>query len=156
MLVGLCNRMAQEWFDDFAASCARLGLAQKTIAIGADDWMDQLAGVDIFVWRLTMNDPSCMAEARTKIPLVEAAGIRCFPSQQMLWLYDDKIRETFFLRKHGYPVPRTWVFFDEPAARAFATQASYPLVAKSHCGASAGGVVLFQSARQADRKSPHV
>lgn len=149
MLVGLCNRMAQAWFDDFAESCARLGLAQKTIAIGADDWMDQLEGVDIFVWRLTMNDPSCMAEARAKIPLVEAGGIRCFPSRQMLWLYDDKIRETFFLRQHGYPVPRTWIFFDEPAARAFATRASYPLVAKSHCGASAGGVVLFQSAKQA-------
>jgi len=149
MLIGLCNRMAQAWFDDFSASCARLGLEQKAIAIGADDWMDQLEGVDIFVWRLTMNDPSCMAEARAKIPLVEAAGIRCFPSQQMLWLYDDKIRETFFLRQHGYPVPRTWIFFDEASARGFAAQATYPLVAKSHCGASAGGVVLCQSAKQA-------
>jgi glutathione synthase/RimK-type ligase-like ATP-grasp enzyme len=141
--------MAKEWFDDFAESCARLGLEQKTIAIGADDWMDQLKGVDIFVWRLTMNDPSCMAEARAKIPLAEAAGIRCFPSQQMLWLYDDKIRETLFLRQHGCPMPQTWIFFDEAAGREFAAKASYPLVAKSHCGASAGGVVLVRSANQA-------
>jgi len=63
----------------------------------------------------------------------------------MLWLYDDKIRETFFLRQHGYPTPRTWVFFDGAAAKAFAAQASYPLVAKSHCGASSGGVQLIQS-----------
>lgn len=149
MLAGLCNRMAKEWFEDFTQSCASLGLDSKPIDIGADDWMDQVKGLDIFVWRLTMSDPSIMAEARAKLPLIEAMGIRCFPNQLMLWLYDDKIRETFFLRQHGYPSPSTHVFFDEPSARAFAAQAAYPLVAKSHCGASSGGVVLFRSAQEA-------
>jgi glutathione synthase/RimK-type ligase-like ATP-grasp enzyme len=149
MLVGLCNRMAKEWFDDFVQSCAALGLETKTITIGADDWLDQLKGVDIFVWRLTMGDSSCMAEARAKIPLIEATGIHCFPNQLMLWLYDDKIRETLFLRQHACPMPRTWIIFEEASAREFAAKASYPLVAKSHCGASSGGVVLVRSAAQA-------
>jgi hypothetical protein len=69
MIVGLCNRMAKEWYDDFVQSCTALGLEPKNITIGADDWVDQLKGVDIFVWRLTMGDSSCMAEARAKIPL---------------------------------------------------------------------------------------
>jgi|GEM_PF-5786280 len=149
MLVGLCNRMAAGWFDEFSNACNALGLDQKTIDIGADDWMEQLKGVDIFVWRLVMSDPSCMSEARTKIPFIEAMGIRCFPNQKMLWLYDDKIRETFFLRQNDYPTPRTWVFFDAKAAREFAAQASYPLVAKSHCGAGAKGVQLLKSPEEA-------
>lgn len=145
MLVGLCNRMAAEWSEEFSRSCTSLGLDQKPIQIGVDNWMEQLRGVDVFVWRLIMGDASCMAEARAKIPIIEAMGIRCFPSQKMLWLYDDKIRETFFLRQHGYPAPRTWVFFDEKAAWEFSSQASYPMVIKTHCGASSGGVELLQS-----------
>lgn len=137
--------------DEFARSCASLGLPARTIRIGADDWMEQMRGVDLFVWRLIMSDPSCMAEARTKIPILEAMGVRCFPSQAMLWLYDDKIRETFFLRQNGYPTPRTWVFFDRVAARDFAASATYPLVAKAHCGAGSGGVQLLASREQAER-----
>jgi hypothetical protein len=143
--------MAKQWHQEFERSSLALGLEPRTIDIGADDWMDQLKDVDIFVWRLIMSDPSCMAEARSKIPLIEAMGIRCFPNQQMLWLYDDKIRETFFLRQHGYPTPRTWVFFGSQPAREFAATASYPLVAKSHCGAGSGGVVLLQGRQEAEK-----
>lgn len=151
MLVGLSSRMATGWSDEFSRSCTSLGLDCKVIEIGADDWMEQLKGVDIFIWRLIMGDPSCMAEARSKIPLIEAMGIPCFPNKMMLWLYDDKLRETFFLRQHDYPTPRTWTFFDERAARDFAEQTSYPLVVKTHCGASSGGVELLNSPKEALR-----
>lgn len=149
MRVGLCNRMAKGWSEEFTRACADLGMEACPVAIGADDWMDQMRDLDLFVWRLTMGDASAMAEARTKIPILEGMGIPCFPNTLMLWLYDDKIRETFFMRQHGYPMPRTWVHFDEAAARDFAAQAAYPLVAKAHCGASAGGVMLLQSGREA-------
>jgi glutathione synthase/RimK-type ligase-like ATP-grasp enzyme len=142
--------MAQAWLEEFAQASSSLGMTHRIITIGSDDWMDQVKGLDCFVWRLIMSDPSCMAEARTKIPLLEAMGIRCFPNAKMLWLYDDKVRETFFLRRHGYPTPRTWVFFDQASAAAFVAGATYPLVAKSHCGAGSGGVVLLGSASEAE------
>jgi glutathione synthase/RimK-type ligase-like ATP-grasp enzyme len=141
--------MADGWFDEFSRSCSSLGLDKKVIEIGADDWMEQLKGVDIFVWRLIMGDPSCMAEARSKIPLIESMGIRCFPNPKMLWLYDDKIRETFFLRQHDYPTPRTWAFFDEKSARDFTAHTSFPMVVKTHCGAGSGGVELIKSPQKA-------
>lgn len=149
MRVGLCNRMASGWHDEFARACGALDLEARPVNVGADDWMDQVRGLDLFIWRLTMGDASAMAEARTKIPILERMGIRCFPNTEMLWLYDDKIRETFFMRQHGYPMPRTWIHFDEAAARGFAAEATYPLIAKAHCGASAGGVMLLKSAREA-------
>ncbi|WP_306601913.1 RimK family alpha-L-glutamate ligase [Geothrix sp. 21YS21S-2] len=151
MNVGLCNLMKPDWQAEFAKACSALGLGVRPIRIGADDWMDQVKGLDLFVWRLVMGETSGMAEARTKIPMLESMGIPCFPNSRMLWLYDDKIRETFFLRQHGYPTPRTWVFFGEEEARSFVAQAAYPLVAKSHCGASAGGVQLIAAPRDAER-----
>jgi len=149
MQVGLSTRMATPWFDEFSSSCEALGLDWRPITTGADDWMDQVKGLDLFIWRLTMSDPSSMAEARTKIPILTSMGIQCFPNQQMLWLYDDKIRETYFLRQHGYPTPRTWVFFEAGAAREFGAGAAFPLVAKSHCGAGSGGVERLDTRAQA-------
>ncbi|NTV73865.1 MAG: hypothetical protein HGA66_06620 [Holophaga sp.] len=151
MTVGLCNLMKPDWTAEFTRACETLGLGVRPIHIGADDWMDQVKNLEVFVWRLVMGDTSGMAQARTKIPMIESMGVRCFPNSQMLWHYDDKIRETFFLRKNGHPTPRTWVFFDAQEARDFAAGATYPLVAKSHCGASAGGVQLLASPREARR-----
>jgi glutathione synthase/RimK-type ligase-like ATP-grasp enzyme len=145
MKIGLCNRTAEGWLNEFKVACDQLKHSYEVIEIGDDDWITRLEGVDIFVWRLIMSDVSCMAEARTKIPLIEEMGITCFPSAKMLWLYDDKIRETFFFRQNRIPTPRTWVFFEEESARSFVAAATYPLVAKSHCGASSSGVEIFRT-----------
>ncbi len=149
MVIGLCDRMGVEWLEEFRSACDLLGLEYRIIRIGNDDWMEQLEGLGAFVWRVIMSDPSCMAEARAKIPLIEAMGLPCFPSQKMLWLYDDKIRETLFLRQHHYPTPGTWVYFEEAAARDHVVRAAYPMVTKSHCGASASGVALLRSREEA-------
>ena len=150
MRVGLCDRMHAGWLDEFKEACMASDFDYKIIEIGNDDWMNQLEGIDIFIWRLIMSDPSGRAEASAKIPVIEEMGITCFPNRQMLWLYDDKIRETYFLRHHGYPVPKTWVFFEQKSARNFVAKASYPLVAKSHCGASSCGVMILNSRKEAE------
>ena len=149
MKIGLSNRTSEAWLAEFQESCRQLGHEHQIVEIGKDDWMEQVQSLDVFVWRLVMGDPSSMAEARDKIPLLEEMGITCFPNRLMLWLYDDKIRESYFFRKHAYPTPRTWIFFEEASAREFIATASYPLVAKSHCGASSAGVVIFRTRKEA-------
>jgi hypothetical protein len=151
MIIGLCDRMAEEWLEEFQRGCQRLGLEYRVIRIGRGDWLEQLAGLDAFIWRVIMSDASCMAEARTKIPLIESMGIPCFPSRQMLWLFDDKIRESFFFQIHGYPLAKTEIFFDGEAAREFLAKTAYPIVTKSHCGASSSGVALLRTPEEARR-----
>ncbi|HJV23975.1 MAG TPA: hypothetical protein VJ570_14835 [Holophagaceae bacterium] len=154
MIVGLSAWMDQSrpsWMDEFKRACGLLGWEARVIDIGRDDWEQAVQGLELLVWRPAMGDPSEMAEIRTKIPFLEAMGIPCFPNSQMLWLYDDKIRETFFLRKHGYPTPKTFVSFNGAAAREYAEGATYPLIAKTHAGASARGVVKLDSKEQALR-----
>lgn len=149
--VGLADCMAPNWLDEFSGACQMLGLQHRIIAIGRNDWMEQVRGLGAFIWRPVMADPSNMAEIRTKIPLIEAMQIPCFPNSSMLWLYDDKIRETFFLRLHGYPMPETFVTFAEQEARAYVRQAIYPLVTKTHMGAASSGVMLLRSKHEAEQ-----
>ncbi len=144
MIVGLSDRMCRtpaDWRGEFEKACAALGLETRGVPVDGHAWMEAVRGVDLFVWRPTMGDPSEMAEIRTKIPLIEAMGIPCFPNSLMLWLYDDKIRETLFLKAHGHPVPETFISFSEEEARTYLDGAAYPLIAKTHMGASASGVV---------------
>lgn len=151
MVIGICTRTHLPWFEEFQNACRILGLEFRVIYIGQDDWIDQIKGIDAFLWRVIMGDPSCMAEAHTKIPLIEEMGIPCFPSKKMLWFFDDKIRESLFFRQNNYPTPNTWIFFDETSARKHAEKAEYPIVVKSHCGAGSSGVGLLRTPRDAHR-----
>jgi glutathione synthase/RimK-type ligase-like ATP-grasp enzyme len=108
--------MSADWIDEFKRACQALDADWVVIEVDRDDWMSQLRGLDLFVWHVLMDDPTCMFEVRTKIPLVEQSGIACFPSALMLWLFDDKVRETLFMRQQGYPMPSTFVSFDEAEA----------------------------------------
>ncbi len=151
MVIGICTRTHLPWFEEFKKACRILGLECKAIRIGEDDWMDQVRGIDAFFWRVIMGDPSCMAEAHIKIPLIEEMGIPCFPNKKMLWFFDDKIRESLFFRQNRYPTPKTSIFFDETAARQYAENAEYPIVVKSHCGAGSSGVSLLRTPTEARR-----
>lgn len=154
MIVGLSGRMQRspaDWLGEFERACAALGHEARVIPIDRDGWMEAVRGLDAFVWRPSMGDATEMAEIRTKLPLLEAMGIPCFPNARMLWLYDDKIRETFFLKLHGHPVPETFVTFSRSEAEDFLDRAAYPLVAKTHAGASASGVVLLKDRAEARR-----
>jgi glutathione synthase/RimK-type ligase-like ATP-grasp enzyme len=147
MIVGLNARMQRiptDWRGEFEKACATLGLEARSVPVASHGWMEAVKAVDVFVWRPRMGDPSEMAEIRTKIPLIEAMGIPCFPNSLMLWLYDDKIRETLFLKAHGHPVPETFISFSEAEARTYLDGATYPLIAKTHMGASASGVVRLR------------
>ena len=154
MILGLSGRMRRtpaDWLGEFERAGAALGLEPRILPVDHDGWMDAVRQVDLFVWRPTMGDPSEMAELRTKLPLIEAMGIPCFPNSLMLWLFDDKIRESFFLKQHGHPVPDTFVSFSEAEARAHLEGATYPLIAKTHMGASASGVVRLRDRAEALR-----
>ena len=150
--IGLADKMAvtsPNWLEEFESACRGVGLEYRIISVGRDCWMDDIEGLDGFVWRPVMSDASGMAEIRTKLPIIEGFNIRCFPNSLMVWLYDDKIRETFFLRANQYPTPSTFVTFEEDEAREYARQAEYPFVAKTHMGASSSGVMLIRSNHQA-------
>ncbi len=154
MIIGLSAWMGEtrhNWLEEFRGACLHLGWEPRVINIRENGWEKAVQDLDMFIWRPSMGDASEMAEIRTKLPFIESMGISCFPNSLMLWLYDDKIRETFFMRKHGYPTPETFVSFDAEEAHAYAQAATYPLIAKTHAGASASGVVKLDGPEAARR-----
>jgi hypothetical protein len=151
MRVGISTQTYPEWVKEFHTACAVLGLPCRLIETRRGDWFEQLLGVDLFVWRVHLGDYDSLAEARAKIPLIEQAGITCFPSTKMLWGYDDKIRQTYLFRQMGVAIPSTFISSDHDDIQVYLRAATYPLVVKSPCGASSSGVSLLASYADAER-----
>lgn len=116
----------------------------------AEFW-ENLKHCDAFIFHWSHHDFSRQM-AQNVLPVVENhLGIKCFPSQNSSWIYDDKIREYYLLRSQGFPAVRTWVFYDKTDALAFVRRAAYPVVFKLKSGAGASMVQLLDNAREAER-----
>jgi hypothetical protein len=78
-------------------------------------------------------------------------SIELYPTIRELNFYESKRSLANFLAINDIPHPRTKVFYDFERAEAYLNSCSYPIVAKTHCGASASGVEILTSKRQAVR-----
>jgi glutathione synthase/RimK-type ligase-like ATP-grasp enzyme len=150
MRIGIA-KAAPAWVQEFQRACEALGVHYTLVDIHRNDWLNQLGTVDALIWRTTLDDPAGLWEMRSKLPLIEEMGIACYPSTRMLWFYDNKIRETYFLQQQRLPIPGTFITFDESEALKFAAQTEYPIIIKTAGGASASGVAKVLSRAEAEK-----
>src|SRR5665647_1477173 len=62
--------------------------------------------------------------------------IKCWPNFETYWPYEDKIKEFYLLKSHGYPIIETRIFWNYNQADAFIKKTKFPIVAKLSKGAS--------------------
>lgn len=111
-------------------------------------FFEQLSGVDHFIFRWG-HAHSEVQKARSILPVVEGRlKIKTFPDQNTCWSFDDKIRQSYLMRKSGFPFLENWVFWDSDHARDWARNASYPVVFKLKAGAGSSNVLLVRSERE--------
>jgi len=133
---------------NYMAACRDLGVPYRVVDISGPDWIDRLEAhpCDAYlVWpSLALTIWKHLYDERLRI-MVEQLGKAVYPSLTALWIYESKRRVHYWLRAHGVPHPRTWVFYDREEALAFASGADLPIVYKPDLGATAKGVRIFRS-----------
>ncbi len=72
-------------------------------------------------------------------------GIKCLPDFESCWQYEDKIKEYYLLKSHGFPIIESRVFWNIEHADAFLSEAQFPIVAKLPKGAASINVVIVNS-----------
>lgn len=113
-------------------------------------WRDVLR-LDLFVYRWNCSDNHHQI-ALAVIPIIEKElGVKCLPNTATCWHYDDKIRQYYLLRAHGFPITESWVFYGEREALKWAEQADFPVVFKLKGGAGSSNVILVKSSRKCRR-----
>jgi glutathione synthase/RimK-type ligase-like ATP-grasp enzyme len=69
-----------------------------------------------------------------------------FPNIRTTWHHDDKIRQYFLLKAHGFPIIDSWIFWEKPQALEWLkNKADFPLVFKLKSSAGSKDVVLVKS-----------
>lgn len=121
------------------------GIDHIRLDVNKPDFWEQVKTVDLFIFHYYGTERQSIM-AHTIIPVVEnVLGIPCFPNTTVSWLYDDKVREYYFLQQNEIPVIPTWVFWNKSDAQAWLDQAKFPLVFKLWGGASSLNVILVKS-----------
>jgi glutathione synthase/RimK-type ligase-like ATP-grasp enzyme len=127
------------------------GIQTIRLSLDQDSFWDELKTLSLFIMRFQHYDAS-KQQARDILPIVEnELGIPCFPNQISAWQYDDKIKQYFLMKAHGYPMTKSWIFYDRREALKWAQTAEYPLVFKLKVGAGSMNVLLVKSPKQARR-----
>jgi hypothetical protein len=75
-------------------------------------------------------------------------NIDCFPNYEMYWQYENKIKEYYLLKNHGFPIIDTYVFWNYYHADMFLKQTIFPVIAKLPKGAASTNVVIINSNKE--------
>jgi glutathione synthase/RimK-type ligase-like ATP-grasp enzyme len=119
--------------------------------IHSDNWIKESANYDLIVWR-PLSDPASLYEASIKMAYIEKfLKIRCHPSSNELWFYEDKIRQYYHLSACNLPVIPTFISFDEQECINKLETFEYPLVSKSYIGSSSLSVSRINNKAEAKR-----
>lgn len=112
----------------------------RMVEIHGDSWLNQLADLDLVVWR-----PGAqlweLEEARRKVfHMTEFLGLATYPSLRAVTLFNDKILGSWALRHLGVDSPKTVASFAEADARESVGALGPRVVWKTAIGSGSAGV----------------
>lgn len=135
----------QKWADALTARGAQV----RWLDLYRSDPLEQVRGCDGVMWHF-FHAPGDKQVAFPLLHVIETElGLPVFPDLRTAWHFDNKIAQTYLLQAHGIPMPRTWIFWREDEALAWAEQADYPVVFKLASGAGSMNVSLVRNAGEA-------
>jgi glutathione synthase/RimK-type ligase-like ATP-grasp enzyme len=115
------------------------------------DFWSRVTDLDLFIfwWR---HDNGDWRLASTLIPILEEQlKLNCLPNVRTCWAYDDKIRQYYLLRRLGFPMVDSWIFWDKDKALDWLATAPLPLVFKLSGGAGSENVTLVKDRARAGK-----
>ena len=116
----------------------------------ADLWA-KLEGIDYFIFKWG-HDHHSRQLAESILPVLETAGVKCFPNYSTCWHYDDKVKQFLLLNKSGFPAVDSYVFWDKgKAIEWIENHNEFPLVFKLRGGAGSLSVFLVKSKSKAKK-----
>jgi hypothetical protein len=116
-----------------------------------DDFWERISGLDLFIYQWEHYDgPKQIAQAI--IPVIEyQMKIPCFPNWATSWHFDDKVKQYYLLKQHGFPIIESFIFWEKEAALRWLESAKIPVVFKLKGGAGSSNVILIRNKANAKR-----
>lgn len=114
------------------------------------NWIDEAKNFDLIIWH-TNSDPSTQETAESKIYILEKMGVRCFPSFNEVWSYENKIRANYLYELYELPSIPTFISHSKQEALGYLDKVSFPIISKISTGSSSYGVDKIDSLEEGKR-----
>lgn len=125
------------------------GIEHIRLETGQGDFWEKVQLLDLFIFRWGHYDFDKQL-AQATLPIIEKEmGIKCFPNRKTYWHYDDKIRQYYLIKRRGFPMIDSYIFWDKKKALAWVRKADFPVVFKLKGGAGGKNVILVKNKAQA-------
>ncbi|MEL4457166.1 hypothetical protein [Lutimonas vermicola] len=112
------------------------------------DFMLKLKSFDAIVWYVGLADVS-KQPAYDILPVIEKQlKIPCFPSSNIIWSFDNKLKQFFQMKAANFPIIQSWIVYEEKEALRLANEIKLPVVFKLGGGAGSSNVILIKSRKQ--------
>lgn len=108
------------------------------------NWIEEAKKFNLIIWH-TNSDPSTQEIAEGKIYLLEKMGVKCFPSFNEVWSYENKIRADYLYKLYGLPSIPTFISHSKEEALEYISKTNFPLISKISTGSSSYGVDKIHS-----------
>ena len=118
---------------------------------GKLDFWRRVSELALFIYQWEHYDgPKQIAQ--TIIPIIEnEMKIPCFPNWETSWHFDDKIKQYYLLKQHGFPIIDSYIFWEKEEALKWLESTSMPVVFKLKGGAGSNNVILVKNKANAKR-----
>lgn len=108
------------------------------------NWIEEAKKFNLIVWH-TNSDPSTQETAEGKIYILEKMGVRCLPSFNEVWSYENKIRANYLYELYELPSIATFISHSKQEALEYLDKAKFPIISKISTGSSSYGVDKIDS-----------
>lgn len=114
----------------------------------SSDWMEQARGFDLIIWH-TNSDPSTQEIAEGKIYVLEKMGVKCLPSYDEVWSYENKIRANYLYELYELPSIPTFISHSKSDALSYINKVKFPIISKLSTGSASYGVDKIDNIKDA-------
>lgn len=116
----------------------------------SSDWMKQAKRFDLIIWH-TSSDPSTQEIAEGKIYVLEKMGVKCLPSYDEVWSYENKIRANYLYELYDLPSISTFISHSKSDALSYINKAKFPIISKLSTGSASYGVDKIDNIKDATK-----
>ncbi len=134
----------------YSKSCEALGIDYVKVDMRTSGWLSEFMKTYNTLDGL-LASPPCMNIEEYDMYMERLYFIQkefkmpIYPSYGELKLYENKRYCSYWLEKHDYPAPKTWVFCDKSETFEFLNKCNYPIVVKAPIGAGASAVHVVKN-----------
>lgn len=133
------------WNKKVIEFCQTEEIEHKVLDFLHTDIVAELTDVTHVFWLYHHARPNDLAFASKILSVIESKGIKVFPDYHTRFHFDDKVTQKYLFEALNVDSPRSWVFYEEKDALAWAASIRVPIVAKLKGGAGSYNVRLLNS-----------